>query len=79
MSLDQSHEIQKSAVTLPHDSSALQAALGRITDRIAEGLKHGYFELTIHGSIEKRDHRSLVLIMGKSEKFIIRADEVYSS
>jgi hypothetical protein len=54
----------------------LREALDRIEGLIVDGLRHGFFDCTVHCEIVGGGKRQLIVRSGKSEKFTIREDEV---
>ena len=57
-------------------STALDAALNLIVDEIRDGLRHGFFDLTVHGEIGNARKRCLTIKAGKSHRFFISEDEL---
>ena len=56
--------------------SGLDSALAKLEQEVRDGLRHGFFELTVTGAIEKNLKRSMVIKAGKSHKFTISEDEI---
>jgi len=54
----------------------LSEALDYVRDQLIDGLRHGFFELTISCEMVKDRKRRLVIKAGRSEQFTIPADEV---
>lgn len=60
--------------------TALDRALQRIVAEIQDGLRHGYFELSLTCEIIGQERRCLTLRSGKSYRFVIdRAECVRSA
>jgi hypothetical protein len=59
----------------PH-TCGLARALDHVRDQLLDGLRHGFFEVTITCEIVKDRKRRLVVKAGKSEQFTIAADEL---
>jgi hypothetical protein len=57
-------------------NSGLDSALAKIKQEVWDGLRHGFFELTVTGAIENAGRRSLMIKAGKSHKFWISEDEI---
>lgn len=55
---------------------ALQRALDHVRTQLLDGLRHGFFELTVSCEIVKDRKRRLIVKAGKSERFTIPAGEV---
>jgi len=51
-------------------------ALNRLEELFVDGLKHGFFELSITCEIGNGGKRHLLIRAGKTDKFTIPADEV---
>jgi hypothetical protein len=51
-------------------------ALDRLEELIMEGLRHGFFQYSIHCELGRDGRRQLVIEAGKSHKFTIPAEEL---
>lgn len=54
----------------------LSEALDYVRDQLIDGLRHGFFELTVSCEMVKDRKRRLVVKAGRSEQFTIPADKV---
>ena len=54
-------------------------ALQRVLAEIHDGLRHGYFELTLACEIVSQDRRRLILRAGKSYQFVIPKEDCVTS
>jgi hypothetical protein len=54
----------------------LDQVLERLTREVLDGLRHGFFELTIECAIVKGAKRVLTIKAGKSHRFTIPEDEI---
>jgi hypothetical protein len=54
----------------------LRTALDCIADEVKEGLRHGFFELSVICETGSGGKRHLVIQAGKSHKFTIPSDEI---
>jgi hypothetical protein len=58
------------------EESELRQALDKIEVEILDGLRHGYFELSVSCEIVKNEKRRLVIKSGKSHQFYILPGEL---
>ncbi len=63
-------------VSTDKSSSTLDRAMERLTQEVREGLRHGFFELTVVCAIEKGGRRGLTIKAGKSHRFSILEEEI---
>ena len=54
----------------------LTRTLDYVRHQLLDGLRHGFFELTVSCEIVKDHKRRLIVKAGKSEQFTISAEEV---
>ena len=57
-------------------NNKLSEALQTLREVVLEGLEHGHFEYSIRCEMKSGDKRSLVIIAGKSYKFLIPPDDL---
>jgi len=62
-------------VTAATADSAIDRALRRIVAELHDGLRHGFFELTITCEVVTQARRRLTLHAGKSYQFVIPQQE----
>lgn len=55
-------------------AGAVDAALNQVTNRIRDGLRHGYFEFTLTCEVIGSERRRLVLRAGKTYQFVLPGD-----
>ena len=62
----------------PTDSNkpALAQAMDRLSREVRDGLRHGFFELTVACEIVKGGKRGLTIKAGKNHRFTIPEDEI---
>ena len=58
--------------------SASDRALQRVLHEIREGLRHGYFEITVSGEVISGDRRRLLVRAGKQYQFVLPAADCES-
>jgi hypothetical protein len=58
---------------------SLDRALQRVLAEIQDGLRHGYFELTVACEIVGQERRRLTLRAGKSYQFVIPKEDCLRS
>ena len=59
-----------------NDESVLERAMERLYREVRDGLRHGFFELTVAGEIVKGGKRGLTIKAGKNHRFVIPEDEI---
>ncbi len=57
---------------------ALEQAMDRLSQEVRDGLRHGFFELTVSCEIVKGRKRGLTIKAGKNHRFTIPEEEVVS-
>jgi hypothetical protein len=60
------------------DEKVIDRAFQRIQEIVLDGLRHGYFNVSLSGEMEKGKKRKLVIASGKSYLFHISEDELSS-
>lgn len=55
---------------------ALAQAMDRLSREVRDGLRHGFFELTVACEIVKGGKRGLTIKAGKNHRFTIPEDEI---
>jgi hypothetical protein len=70
-----SHSRDQRRSNPPSAENGLEQALNHVRDQLVDGLRHGFFELTITCELVKDRKRRLVVKSGKSEQFTIPPDE----
>ena len=60
-------------------TSAMDHALRRVVAEIHDGLRHGFFELTLTCEIVSDDRRRLTVRAGKSYQFVIPKEDCMRS
>ena len=58
------------------NATALEQAIDRLNREVRDGLRHGFFELTLACEIVKGGKRCLTLKAGKSHRFTIPEDDL---
>ncbi len=58
------------------NKSALDQAMERLTREVRDGLRHGFFELTVACEIVKGGKRGLTIKAGKNHRFTIPEEEL---
>ncbi len=59
-----------------NNKPALDQALERLTREVRDGLRHGFFELTVACEIVKGGKRGLTIKAGKNHRFTIPEEEI---
>jgi hypothetical protein len=54
----------------------LMAACEHLTNELVEGVRHGFFEMTVFVEMMPSKKRRIIVKAGKSYQFIIQDDEV---
>jgi hypothetical protein len=54
----------------------LMAACQHLTNELVDGVRHGFFEMTVSVEIMQSKKRRIIVKAGKSRQFIIQDDEV---
>jgi hypothetical protein len=57
-------------------NSTLEQAMQRLTREVRDGLRHGFFELTVACEIVKGGKRGLTIKAGKNHRFTIPEEEI---
>lgn len=65
--------------TANSEEHGLQQALGKLESEIRDGLRHGFFELSVTSEVIKEGKRRLTIRSGKSFQFIVREEELKAS
>jgi len=55
---------------------ALEQAMDRLSREVRDGLRHGFFELTVACEIVKGGKRGLTIKAGKNHRFTIPEEEI---
>ncbi|MCG3151373.1 MAG: hypothetical protein GEEBNDBF_00644 [bacterium] len=63
------------SLTSPPTDPELTAALECLLRVTRDGLKHGYFEITVQGELTTQKRRVLTIKAGKSHRYLISPDE----
>lgn len=58
------------------DPASLQMVFERLRQEILSGLKHGFFEFSLHGEIINGNKRRMMLKAGKTHKFIVPDEDI---
>lgn len=58
------------------DPASLQIVFERLRHEILSGLKHGFFEFSLHGEIINGNKRRMMLKAGKTHKFIVPDEDI---
>jgi len=58
------------------NKSTFEQAMERLTREVRDGLRHGFFELTVACEIVKGGKRGLIIKAGKNHRFTIPEDEL---
>jgi len=58
------------------DAMALEKAMEQLTREVREGLKHGFFELTVACELANCRKRRLTIKAGKNHRFTIPEEEL---
>jgi hypothetical protein len=61
--------------TITKDSSQTGQALKRIESEVLEGLRHGFFNITLECKIANGKHRDFVVKAGKHHRYLISEEE----
>lgn len=62
--------------TSDRQRSPLDEAMERLLREVRDGLRHGFFELTVTGEIVKGGRRGLTIKAGKSHRFTIAPEDL---
>jgi len=63
-------------VSMNGNKPALKKAMERLTQEVHDGLRHGFFELTVTCEVTKGRKRGLTIQAGKKHRFTIPEDEL---
>ena len=58
------------------NESALELAMDRLSREVRDGLRHGFFELSVACEIVKGGKRGLTIKAGKNHRFTIPLEEI---
>ena len=58
------------------DGGQMREALDRLRGLVVDGLKHGFFDISISCEVGNKSRRELVIRAGKSHKFTIPEDDL---
>jgi hypothetical protein len=71
--------IKRKDLKTMHDASIIpvpKEVLAHLEKLLAEGLRHGFFEVSIRCEVKSHRRRELIITAGKSHKFYISEDDV---
>lgn len=61
--------------TMPKESSQTGQALKKIENEVREGLRHGFFKITLECKVANGKQRDFVVKAGKHHRYLISEEE----